>query len=78
MLSVKWVTSACWRGHSPWWVQVGSLAFPCTYTLTEAEEEEEGKEAAGRKSPRHTRGRVKVQERMKAAGRWLKSFCLAL
>ncbi|XP_028736679.1 piezo-type mechanosensitive ion channel component 1 isoform X1 [Peromyscus leucopus] len=42
------------------------------------EEEEEEKEAAGRKSPHHARGRLKVQERMKAAGRRLQSFCLSL
>lgn len=76
MLSVKWVMSACWSGHP---VPGGFTGISLNiYTLTEAEEEEEGKEAAGRKSPRHTRGRVKIQERMKAAGRWLKSFCLAL
>ncbi|XP_034378846.1 piezo-type mechanosensitive ion channel component 1 isoform X2 [Arvicanthis niloticus] len=44
----------------------------------EHEEGEEGKDAVGRKRPRHTQERLKVRERMKAAGRRLQSFCLSL
>lgn len=52
-----------------------SLDIP---TGVEHEEGEEGKDAVGRKRPRHTQERLKVRERMKAAGRRLQSFCLSL
>lgn len=79
MLSMKWGEISLLE-RTPTQSLMGSPALPWTYIPTEAEHEEgeEGKDAVGRKRPRHTRERLKVRERIKAAGRRLQGFCLSL